>query len=213
MNGQLYVGYQGYIMSYPVKGGKFVDIAAVKDFEWDNENWILTSTTENMVKDFEGWGSDIIDLIQRFEMKDKWGFFDMAHDQKYYRGNICLMGDSALASTPHLGAGAGMAFEDAYILSYLLGMAEDCGEVEKVFACFDGSRRKRSQEVIKMSRKAGRANVMEGEGIGDDFELVKADIDARYRWIRDFDLEGELAEAMQHSGWYEGWETKLGVNF
>lgn len=187
-------------MSYPVEGGKFVNIAAVRvkgDFEWDNENWIFPSTTEDMVKDFEGWGSNIIDLIQRFEMKDRWGFFDMAHEHKYYRGNICLMGDSAHASTPHLGAGAGMAFEDAYILSCLLGMARDRSDVEKVFACFDSTRRKKSQEVVDMSRKASQANTMKGEGIGDDFELLKADIDARYRWIWDFDLESELAEAMQ----------------
>jgi salicylate hydroxylase len=98
MNGQLYVGYQGYIMSYPVEHGRFINIAAVRqkgDLQWDDENWIIPSTTEDMVKDFEGWGSNIIELISRFETKDKWGFFDIPHQQKYYRGNICLLGDSA----------------------------------------------------------------------------------------------------------------------
>jgi salicylate hydroxylase len=198
MNGQLYVGYGGYIMSYPVEHGKFINIAAVRqkgDLEWDDENWIIPSTTEDIVKDFEGWGSNIIDLISRFETKDKWGFYDIPHDQKYYRGNICLMGDSAHASTPHLGAGAGMAFEDAYILSSLLGLAKDGTDVEKAFGAFDDARRKRSQNVIKASRKAGKVNSFQGEGIVDDFEKLKPDIQARYRWVWDFDLEATLVEA------------------
>jgi salicylate hydroxylase len=76
MNCQLYIGYRNYIMSYPVEHGKFVNIAAVRqkgDLEWDDKNWIIPSTKEDMMKDFEGWGSNIIDLISRFETKDKWG--------------------------------------------------------------------------------------------------------------------------------------------
>lgn len=198
MNCQLYIGYKSYIMSYPVEHGKFINIAAVRqkgDLEWDNENWILPSTKEDMVKDFEGWGSNIIDLISRFETKDKWGFYDLSHEQKYYRGRVCLLGDSAHASTPHLGAGAGMAFEDAYVLSNLLGTVEDAREVGKVFKCFHDVRAKRTQNIIKASRKAGQVNSLQGEGIGDDFEKLRPDIEARYRWVWDFDLEATLVEA------------------
>ncbi|RAL66883.1 hypothetical protein DID88_007665 [Monilinia fructigena] len=42
------------------------------------------------------------------------------------KGRIVLLGDAAHASTPHQGAGAGQAIEDAFILSNLLG---DCAEV------------------------------------------------------------------------------------
>lgn len=198
MNGQLYCGYGGYIMSYPVEHGKFINIAAVRqkgDLEWDDENWIIPSTTEDVVKDFEGWGSNIIDLIRRFEIKDKWGFFDVKHDHAYSRGNVCLLGDSAHASTPHLGAGAGMAFEDAYILSHLLGMAKGPEDVEKVFSCFSDARRERTQNIIKASRRAGQVNSFQEEEIGDDFEKSRIDIDARYRWVWDFDLEASLVKA------------------
>ena len=197
-NCQLYLGYKGYIMQYPVEHGKFINIAACKqkgDLEWDNDNWIIPSTKEDMLKDFEGWGSNIIDLISRFETKDKWGFYDLPHDQKYYRGNVCLLGDSAHASTPHLGAGAGMAFEDAYVLSNLLGSVRQASDVKKVFKCFDEVRRKRSQNVIKASRKAGQVNSFLGEGIGDDFDKLRPDIEARYRWVWNFDLEATLVEA------------------
>jgi salicylate hydroxylase len=197
-NCQLYVGYRGYIMSYPVEHGKFINIAAViqKDnLEWDDDNWIIPSTKEDMLNDFKGWGSNIIELISRFETKDKWGFYDLLHEQKYYRGHVCLLGDSAHASTPNLGAGAGMAFEDAYVLSNLLGTVRDAQELEKVFRCFNEVRRKRTQDVIKASRKAGKVNSFLGEGIRDDFDKLRPDIEARYRWVWDFDLEATLVEA------------------
>jgi salicylate hydroxylase len=197
-NCQLYVGHRGHIMSYPVEHGKFINIAAARkkdDFKWDHENWIIPSTTENMVKDFEGWGRNIIDLMSRFEMKDKWGFYDMGHEEKYCRGRICLIGDSVHASTPHLGAGAGMAFEDAYILSNLLGTSKDARDLEKAFKCFDETRRKRTQNLIQASKKAGMMNSFLGEGIGSDMDRLRRDIEARYRCVWEFDLEASLVEA------------------
>jgi salicylate hydroxylase len=198
VNCQLYVGNKGYIMTYPVEHGKFINIAAVRqkgDIVWDNENWIIPSKKDDIMKDFEGWGSNIINLLARFETKDQWGFYDLRHDHKYYRGRVCLMGDSAHASTPHLGAGAGMAFEDAYILSNLLGSVKNAGEVEKVFRCYHDVRSGRTQNIIKASRKAGQVNSLQVEGIMDDFEKLRPDIDARYRWVWDFDLEATLVEA------------------
>lgn len=198
LNGQLYVGYGGYIITYPVEHGKFINIAATRqkrDLNWDEENWIISSTKEDMAEDYKGWGHNIIELISRFEFRDKWAFFDLPHSQMYYRGRLCLVGDSAHASTPHLGAGAGMAFEDAYILSNLLGTVKDSGEVENAFRCFDAVRRGRSQNVIMASRKSGKANCFEGEGIRDNLEMLEPDIEARYRWVWDFDLEATLMKA------------------
>lgn len=147
------------------------------------------------MNDYAGWGQNIIDLISRFELRDKWAFFDLPHSQKYYKGRMCLLGDSAHASTPHLGAGAGMAFEDAYVLSNLLGMVKEPGGVESAFRCFDAVRRTRSQNVIMASRKSGIANCLEGEGIGDNLDKLEPDIEARYRFVWNFDLEASLEEA------------------
>jgi salicylate hydroxylase len=201
-NGQLYCGYGSYIITYPVEHGKFINMVAVKakvDFDWDNENWIIPSTKEDMLKDFEGWGENLVELISRFEVRDKWGFFDLPHPAEYFRGRICLLRDSAHASTPNLGAGAGMAFEDAYILSNLLEAVKEPADFEKAFLGFDKSRRSRTQRLIMDSRRAGIANKFAGEGIGDNLEKLQPDIDARYRWVWEFDLETTLVEAKKIS--------------
>jgi len=45
---------------------------------------------------------------------DLWALFNHPPAKTYYRkGKICLLGDCAHASTPHQGAGAGMALASA----------------------------------------------------------------------------------------------------
>ena len=53
---------------------------------------------------------------------------------------MCLLGDSAHASTPHIGAGAAMAMEDEFLLSSLVGAIRDQMELEKAFRAFDAVR-------------------------------------------------------------------------
>jgi 2-polyprenyl-6-methoxyphenol hydroxylase-like FAD-dependent oxidoreductase len=54
-------------------------------------------------------------------------------DEPWYRGRVVLIGDAAHATTPHLGQGAGMAIEDAIVLSEELSCGDDLGEQLKRF--------------------------------------------------------------------------------
>lgn len=51
----------------------------------------------------------------------------------WWRGRVLLIGDAAHASTAHLGAGAGMAIEDAVILGELLAARMDPDEMLQAF--------------------------------------------------------------------------------
>jgi salicylate hydroxylase len=95
-----------------------------------------------------------------------------------------------------------MAFEDAYILSNLLGTATSPRDIEQIFRCFDETRRERTQHVISGSRRAGQANSFQDPVIGDGFEKLRADIEERYRWVWDFDLEASLVEAKKRLSLY-----------
>ncbi|OCL04268.1 FAD/NAD(P)-binding domain-containing protein [Glonium stellatum] len=200
LNGQLYVGYGGFIITYPVEHGKLINmVGVVRNGQlWNHEQWIAPSTKEDIVKDFEGWHPVLVDLISKFEVRDKWAFFDLIHSEKYYRGRICLMGDSAHASTANLGAGAGMAMEDAFILSNLLGSINDTESLERAFKAYDSVRRPRTQKVVRLSRLAGMANEFVAPKIWDDLSKLQSDIDARYRWVWREDLEAQLAEAKRY---------------
>jgi len=102
------------------------------------------------------------------------------------------MGDAAHASTPHQGAGAGMAFEDAYVLSSLLGTVEDVDDLPDVFKAYDQLRRPRTQRLVKTSREAGQLYELCLEGVGSDLSRVANELDEWHEWIWKVDLPGDV---------------------
>jgi salicylate hydroxylase len=171
-----------------------VAVRAKADGKWEHEEWVVESTREAMLESFEGWDPKIIALLHCVEKTDMWGLFDHGKAPKYYNGRICMMGDAAHASTPHQGQGAGMAFEDAYILSQLIGHARTADDLEGSFRAFDAVRRPRTQRLVETSREAGRIWAFREAGIGDDIEKVKRAAQGRQNWLWFEDLEGEIKE-------------------
>ena len=126
---------------------------------------------------------------------DVWALFDHPPAPTYYKGRLCLLGDAAHASTPHQGAGAGQAIEDAFILSNLLGQVTCTAEIEQAFKGYDAVRRPRSQRVVTTSRDAGCLYEMEDKEIGADLDKARAKLLTRCVWIWENDLSAQLKEA------------------
>ena len=73
-------------------------------------------------------------------------------NEPWYRGRVLLIGDAAHATTPHLGQGAGMAIEDAIVLSEELTAG---GDVEQQLQRFMARRFERCQYISESSILAG----------------------------------------------------------
>lgn len=73
-------------------------------------------------------------------------------DEPWYRGRVLLIGDAAHATTPHLGQGAGMAIEDAIVLSEEL--TRD-GSIEQQLQRFMARRFERCKYISESSVLAG----------------------------------------------------------
>ena len=127
---------------------------------------------------------------------DMWALFDMLPAPTYYAGNVVLLGDAAHASTPHQGAGAGQALEDAFILSVLLGdeKTRSAGEVPAAFRAYDAVRRPRSQKVVSTSRAAGATYALQGQAL-DNLELIGEELLQRYQWIWTEDMNAQADRA------------------
>lgn len=197
-NGQIYVGQGGYCVTYPVEHGTFINMVAARNkpgSTWSHNTWQIPSTAEEVSEDFRGWHPTLIDLLIKYGTKDKWALFDNQHKEKYCSGRICLLGDSAHATTPHLGAGAGMAMEDSYILSNLLGDCKSIDDVEHAFEAYDYMRRPRSQELVRLSRMSGLTYSFLDERVGSDVTKMYKVMQNRYNWLWDADLEEQLATA------------------
>lgn len=77
---------------------------------------------------------------------------DLSPIPKWYSDNLCLIGDSAHATTPNMGQGACQAIEDAYIIGKLL---EKSKNFNLVFEEFQRIRRKKVDYIVSTSRQVG----------------------------------------------------------
>ncbi len=73
-------------------------------------------------------------------------------DEPWFKGRVLLIGDAAHATTPHLGQGAGMAIEDALVLSLELGGE---GSMEAKLQRFMARRFERCKFISEKSVLAG----------------------------------------------------------
>jgi salicylate hydroxylase len=135
------------------------------------------------------------------EEPDMWALFDMLPAPTYCAGKVVLLGDAAHASTPHQGAGAGQALEDAFILSALLGdvKTRTAEDIPAAFMAYDAVRRPRSQKVVSTSRSAGAAYAMQGQAL-DNLELLGEELLHRYEWIWAEDMKAQAEHARQLLG-------------
>ncbi len=197
-NSQMYFGYHGHVLTFPIEHGRTMNVVAFKTSKsgkWEDERWVLPMKRENMENDYADWGENVKSILSLMERPDNWALFDHPPAESYCKGRVCLMGDAAHASTPHHGAGAGMALEDAYVLSTLLGQVHQVDEIEHAFKVFDIIRRERSQRLVTVSRHAGETYYLENAEIGDNRDKLKHNLDNRYGWVWDHNLEDDMARA------------------
>lgn len=197
--GNAFTCWNGYAISYPVDHGSFVNMFATcapPGSVWEDQEWKIPSSTDEMLRDLEGWHPGLLELLRKHGDGQKWAMFHYPHDQAYAQDRVCLLGDSAHATTPHLGAGAGMAVEDAFILGRLLGSIQDTACIPHVFKCYDAVRKPRTQEVVRNSKDQVATYIATSSAEEETLEHLKRESHLRFLKVWDFDLDGSLAEAL-----------------
>ncbi|KIW84846.1 hypothetical protein Z517_00234 [Fonsecaea pedrosoi CBS 271.37] len=202
MTQALIFGYGGHLVTFPIDQGKTLNVVAFRDApKWNHgNNWVVPVTVEDVLEDFKGWSKPVIKLLSLLKKPDKWGLFDLPPAASFVRGGkICLLGDCAHASTPHLGAGAGMAIEDAAVLSRLLGEMHtpETVHLARAFAAYDSMRRERDQRLVVASRNAGMLYEFETPGVEDDLERIRRILDSQWDWIWNLDIWVHCEEAIK----------------
>lgn len=199
-NAQMYLGQDGHILTFPIEKGNTMNVVAFRtepSGKWENEQWVLPMDRSKMEADFSDWGDDPKSILSLMEKPDLWALFEHPPAPSYYKGRICLSGDSAHASTPHQGAGAGMALEDAYILSNVLGRVKvgSDDEIAAAFEAYNATRKERSQKLVTTSHQV--AEIYQFQRAGDGVEEIDAALRDWYKWIWEHDLEKDLEEAFR----------------
>ena len=199
-SGQIYVGASRYIITYPIERGRSVNMVAIRirpGSEWPHKQWLAPSRPDEALADFEGWNSDLVGLLVRYGAREKWPLFHYPHNKPYAAGYVCLLGDSAHSSTPHLGGGAGQAIEDAYVLGRLLSRTKAAGDVRGAFAAYDAVRRPRSQKLIRESVSNGLTFSGIFDDVGEDLDAIGRATMERFNWLWSVDLEAHAESAIR----------------
>ncbi|KIK50758.1 hypothetical protein GYMLUDRAFT_51025 [Collybiopsis luxurians FD-317 M1] len=119
-----YSGKNQHIVVYPISGGRIINVVAFFSKPEDegkpmDDLEIRSATTEEAVDKFSGWEDEVTQLLKSIEKPTRWVIRDLYPMETYVSRRIALVGDAAHNMTPHLGAGAGQAMEDGYILGRL----------------------------------------------------------------------------------------------
>lgn len=70
-----------------------------------------------MLKAFEGFHPDVQKVLRAVSSLTKWPMLERDPFAPWSKGRAVLLGDACHPTTPHMGQGAGMSFEDAVVLA------------------------------------------------------------------------------------------------
>jgi salicylate hydroxylase len=140
-----------------------------------------------MISHFKGWGKDMISILECIEKPSKWALHQLIPTlDSYVKGNIAVTGDAAHGGTPHQGAMAGQAIEDALFLSRLLSHPSvNASNVDQALQVYNQIRLPRANRVLQSSLEAGDVYELAGEaGFDQQVEArLKENLDSRFSWI------------------------------
>lgn len=123
---------------------------ALKSFKKNSHEF----SVNNLSQYFSGYNSIIKDIINstKKEQINTAEISDLKPTNIWHKENVCLIGDSAHATTPNMGQGACQAIEDAYVLSECLNKYE----IAKAFSEYQKLRLPKAHQVVKVSWALGK---------------------------------------------------------
>jgi salicylate hydroxylase len=195
------MGTGRHVLTFPINHGAVLNLVAfvTTDKDWpDYSRSTLPATREEAIKDYEGFGPNVMKLLEIVEPSlDIWGIFNLENELKAYnKDKIIVMGDAGHATSPHHGSGAGFCIEDAAIMATILSdpaVTGAPGTIEAAFAAYNAERKSRTQWLVNHSRRQGDLYEWNLKDIGNDFSRIEQEITAANYYIETMDVH-ELCE-------------------
>jgi FAD-dependent urate hydroxylase len=155
----IYVGDHKRASMMPVAGDRFYfffDVPLPAGTPANPENY-KTELREH----FQGWAQPVQRLIERLDPSAvaRPEIHDVGPIERFVRGRVALLGDSAHATCPDLGQGGCQAMEDGLVLTNYL-MTTNLG-VEYALKRYETERKERANAVVEKARK--RAEQIHGK--------------------------------------------------
>ncbi len=150
----LWMGPNGHVVTYYIRGGRAVNIVAVMEApQWVEEGWNVRASRDELVAAYADWHPDLQQLFSQVSDVYRWGLFDRDPMTSWHMGRVTLLGDAAHPMLPFLSQGAAMAIEDGYVFGAILEARS--ADLDAALAEYDRIRRPRASRVQLESRERG----------------------------------------------------------
>ncbi|KAJ5192296.1 hypothetical protein N7449_008438 [Penicillium cf. viridicatum] len=197
----IYVGRGAYAISYPIMRARLVNIGiyVLSDKDWEYDSWVRPARREDIERDTRDMGRYVKALVECMPDPSQWAIFEHPHISTYTRSKVAVLGDAAHASTPHQGAGAGQAIEDAHVLAELLSdsRVSSVDDVVAALKAYDDIRRPRSQRVVTSSKENADIFCLCFDGVCDDPVKLRETLNRRLKWLWDLDVQDQVERARE----------------
>ncbi|KAK5112557.1 hypothetical protein LTR85_011249 [Meristemomyces frigidus] len=204
---QIHLGPGGYVIMYPIEGGKKVNVGLWpwRKEPWTNQDvWVLPAQRKEMETQFANWGPRVHQIMALIGDPPFFAtHYHAAQPDSHYQGRVCLIGDAAHSMPPHQGAGAGQAMEDAYVMAEVLShidkQAPTKKQVEAAFMGYEAVRKPRSQRILETSHEAFTfwTDLYDKSLTDERMERFIGESNERVQWIWSGDIEGQGERAVE----------------
>lgn len=176
-----------HVVTYPLRGGKLVNIVAVEERDdWTEEGWRLEGNPDEMRARFAGFGGPVAALLAQVQSAHLWALYLHPVAARWYRGQLALLGDAAHPTLPFMAQGACLALEDAWVLATCLAADGPPG-----LARYQAQRRPRAQRVVAAAAANAHRFHLRGPqrwGAQALLRLAGPRLASRYEWIYGHDV-------------------------
>ncbi|KAF8532313.1 hypothetical protein JB92DRAFT_3104109 [Gautieria morchelliformis] len=192
-----------HLVSYPVAGGKFINLIAYcsdpsLQAEWEKGPWVVEVEQEEILHQYRDFEPEVQALIKCAGKSSRWAMYDLEPLQFWSRGRVTILGDAAHAMTPFIGSGGGQVIEDVYVLARLLGSSlATRNTLPSVLRGYEQVRMPRANKVIMCTRESRRALEFQDEyeeSSGEDVAQAMTSL-TEWLWEGKGDPDDDVQEA------------------
>jgi salicylate hydroxylase len=160
----IWLGPGAHVVQYLLRRSELINLVVVlESSETVSESWSEVGDPMQLRAAFAGWDPSLRRLLDRVEETMRWALHDHQPLDRWVRGHVCLLGDSAHPMLPYLAQGGAQSIEDAAALASSvanLSSGSDAfpDQLDDALRSYQGRRLARTSAIQLSARDLGTTN-------------------------------------------------------
>ncbi len=153
-NVHLWLGPDAHLVHYPVRGGRSINVVAVTAGADQGRGWSTPAQRAALQQHFRDWAEPVRGILAAPDLWTTWSLYGLPPLSRWSAGRVTLLGDAAHAMVPFIAQGAGMAIEDAAVLTSCIADVHRSG-IPAALHSYEKVRLARANAVAAAARRTG----------------------------------------------------------